>query len=306
LIYREEVYNANFEPDIFFITCKKNITMYHLNKFESEDIIFHYTKTTTALEHILYNKKLRLSDRVNSNDPIENMKPFFSRGLIVTDQDELDFIKNQTDDDASRIEKEVRERIKQIKQVCFCMNDTTDRFNSSKTKPLEFYGCMKPRMWEQYGDNYSGVCLIFSKNELLKQLDENYKQDFIKYVGYNDLKEKDKRIDLNILNSIGYQEYRQRLFDEIDEDIFKKHEDYIGENEYRICSYSDEDILEISIKSALKGIVVSGYNSQFFNEKLDEYGTKYNIDVLKIGWEDSGVQISNPRETLELVQKYSD
>ncbi len=38
-----------------------------LREFESDDILYHYTKTTTALEHILCNKKLHLSDRMNSS-----------------------------------------------------------------------------------------------------------------------------------------------------------------------------------------------------------------------------------------------
>ena len=261
-----------------------------LDRFDSNDTLYHYTKTTTALEYILYNKQLRLSDRVNSNDPIESLSP--STWIEIKDADNSVLAK--IDD----FYWDVKDKVSRLKQVCFCMNDTSNRFKNRYDKPYEFYGCMKPRMWEQYADNYNGVCLILSKAELLKQLDKSYKSNAIKYVRYNDLNEKISKIDSRELSDSNYEMYLKKIFHRIDKYIFHKHEDYEGENEYRICSY---EALEINIESALKGIVVSENNSQYFKEKLIVYGDKLNI--LEIKWKSEGVEIDKLEDNLKLRKK---
>jgi len=289
---------------VFFITLKKNITMNCLDKFESDDILYHYTKTTTALEHILYNKKLRLSDRGNSRDPIENMNPSLWISFGVINLSELKGIQiEKARDDMQRVVNDIEERMKQLKQVCFCMNDNKN-YKENDIKPLEYFGCMKPRMWEQYADNYNGVCLILSKNKLLKPLDDdNYKRRNINYTNYEELKKIDLEIGFQEMFNLGYENSKQMLFDKMGEDIFKKPKDYEGENEYRICSYSDKGILDINIESALKGIVVSGYNSQFFKEALRKYGEKHGIEILQIDWKNSGVDVYNMNDMLGVKQK---
>lgn len=268
--------------------------MRYLEQFESEDILYHYTKTTTALEHILYTKKLRLSDRIKSNDPIENMTP----STWIT----MNGCGSSKRVDIYKVWNDTEKRIKQLKQACFCKNDMSDRFEKIDDKPYEFYGCLKPRMWEQYADNYNGVCLIFSKNELLKQLNDTFKPDDIKYVTYNCLKEKESKVILTELVDSSYDMCKKKVFDKIDRFIFYKHEDYKGENEYRICSFPDKD-LYINIESALRGIIVSGNVSLYFQYILSEYGNKHGIDVLRVDWESSGVKLDKLEDVLKVRER---
>ncbi|WP_164977465.1 DUF2971 domain-containing protein [Ancylomarina salipaludis] len=265
-----------------------------LSEFESDDILYHYTKTTTALEHILFKKELRLSDRVNSNDPIENMT---TPTLI-----KVESLENETYDNWDKYGKEIEKKMKQIKQVCFCMNAKSIRYKKMNNKPAEFYGCMKPRMWEQYGNNYNGVCLILSKAELLKQLDKGYKYKKVKYVNYDDLKNKKIEIDSNDLRDSYYTSCLEKVNRQIDKYIFHKHKDYVGENEYRIRAYSDED-LYINIKSALKGILVSNKNSEYFVNKLLEYAEECKFNVFKISWASNGADPINLIERIELKKE---
>ncbi len=264
--------------------------MNYLEQFESDDILYHYTKTTTALEHILAKEQLRLSDRVNSNDPIENMTP---KTLI-----KVESLENETYDNWDKYVEEIEKKMNQIKQVCFCMNATSNRLKKLDEKPAEFYGCMKPRMWEQYADNYNGVCLILSKVELLEQLDRSYKKRKIKYVNYSDLENKKIEINSRDLKDPYYNLCLKQVNKKIDKYIFHKHKDYEGENEYRICSYSDK-VLEINIKSAIKGIVVSDKNSKYFEEKLLEYAEDLKIDVFKVNWKGEGADAINLIDLVE-------
>jgi hypothetical protein len=266
--------------------------MNNLEQFESDDILYHYTKTTTALEHILYKNELRLSDRVDSKDPIENMT---HRTTIEGGTNGVVFFKPSH---YMEVFNDIHERMRRLKQVCFCKNDMGDNFKDKPDKPYEFYGCMKPRMWEQYADNYNGVCLILSKAELLKQLDGNYKPDDVKYVTYNDLNEKENKIDSSELSESYYEACLEKLVGKIDEFIFHKHEDYKGENEYRICSYSDK-VPNINIESAIKAIVVSGKNSQYYKEQLCTYGIELGIDVISIAWRSDGIKLINMKDKFE-------
>lgn len=271
--------------------------------YQTEDTIFHYTKTSTALEHILFNKRLRLSDRNNSNDPIENMTPSFSAGLIAGNQKEVENIQNLTYADSCKIKDDIKARVQQAKQVCFCMNDANDKYKKMHNKPLEFCGCMKPRMWEQYADNYNGVCLVFSKNKLLELLDDSYVHDKIEYVDYSILSYNHNRTDLNDLRSKGYELYKKICFEKINKVMFRKHVDYSGENEYRICRFVENEIDEINIESALKGIVVSGNNSNYFKAKLKEYAKEYGVELIEVNWKNTGVQINNPGWLSDLGKK---
>ena len=45
-----------------------------LKKIYNEDVIYHYTKASTAIDYILYNNQLRFSKARNSSDPIESME----------------------------------------------------------------------------------------------------------------------------------------------------------------------------------------------------------------------------------------
>ena len=75
--------------------------------FASEDTVYHYCKLYTALKHILSDKKLRLSARKNSRDPIENIEPWFSVGGQFRNTEEQD----RTDDEHDFI-KQLQSKIR--------------------------------------------------------------------------------------------------------------------------------------------------------------------------------------------------
>jgi len=265
--------------------------MKDLDKFESEDILYHYTKTSTALEYILAEEQLRLSGRSNSNDPIENLTHATTIKKVYGGFDLSKSVHHL------KVFKDIDEQMRRLKQVCFCKNDMSGHFKKMKDKPYEFYGCMKPRMWEQYADNYKGVCLIFSKSELEKQLNDTYEHGDIEYVSYSDLNEKNNIIDSRELSESNYEKCLTQVLKKTNKFIFHKHQDYSGENEYRICSYLDE-VPYVNIESAIKGIIVSTKNSKYFKEQLCAYGVNLGIDVLRVDWKNNGIEV------VDLIAKF--
>lgn len=229
------------------------------------------------------------------------MKLSFSSGLSALTQDEFNRIESSNVIDAENLKVDVENRINQVKQVCFCMNDKSGKYDKERIKPFEYFGCMEPRMWEQYGDKYGGVCLVFSKKKLIEKLDKDALYDDVNYITYSKLSNNHTRIDLNLLDRIGLDDYRRNYFKVLNKNIFNKHVGYAGENEFRVCCFSKEEFEYISFKDALIGIVISDKASKDEIGKLKKFAEDYNIPWIKINWKSTGVIITNPRFMEELT-----
>ena len=120
------------------------------------DLLFHYTSVQVALEHILGRGMLRFSCLSSTNDPHEFAPPphialGISREAMLKNKEFIPAI----DDLLGR-----------AKIACFCQSiQTSDRFG---------WGVSRSRMWSQYADDHSGVCLVFSKEKLLNCIPERY------------------------------------------------------------------------------------------------------------------------------------
>ena len=244
----------------------KTTEMYHSN-----DMIYHYTSTEKALGKILPTKKLRFSLRKESADPIENLNPLFS----FSANGEQNSILNEY---ANEIKDDIKEYIGKTKQLCFCKNnkDARSGISSPDNENLAF---MKPRMWDQYGDKYKGVCLAFSLEELKKKATRNVFHDDIDYIKYNDMSIRHQSINLREISEIGKEEYFKKYFEYFKKRLFDKHFDYINENEYRFCSFDTE---EIDISNALKGIIIMGNGlNRYLLESFKSISESFynNVDI---------------------------
>jgi hypothetical protein len=267
-------------------------------EFSKDDTIYHYCSMQTAVEYILANKKIRLSPRLNSIDPLESKKPFIS------------YCGTNTEDDlncqAFAIGQRASERFADVKQACFCMNNS-DLYKSSfyPQLPLEYYGFLKPRMWDQYADRYKGVCLAFSKNELLKNQSQ-YKAQAIKYVNYNEIPLHHHSIDLDDIINLGKDEYWEKFSRLTEVKMFHKHLDYKDENELRIISFSKDSFDYIDISNSLIGIIISGasYTTSFMTDTLSKYARDYNVKALRIDWQSIGVSIYDQHKYEEMTRSF--
>lgn len=256
--------------------------------FKGSDTVFHYCPAETAIKLILLSKKLRLSPRGNSNDPIENLPPFVSFSEYGYPEDE-----RASMGDAKIFAGKIISRIEYAKQICFCMNNTriNDRVTHT-TLPYEYYGFLKPRMWDQYGDKYNGVCLAFSR----KKLEEESKTDDlicdeVDYIRYSDLELNHLSVDTVKLKKDGYYEYLEEYEKRVDSILFSKHLDYGDENEYRIISTSSNDYDYLNIEKCLKGIIFSDYVDEFVQWALVKHGGDFNVETVKIKWDTTGINM---------------
>lgn len=181
------------------------------------------------------------------------------------------------------------------------MNDDDEKYQFRNVKPYEFYGFLKPRMWDQYADNYKGVCLALSLTELKKI--NGLIHDRINYLDYNNFLFKDHHIDLNGLAIKGDDEYSKEYVEIINKMLFNKHVDYSGENEYRFCKFNEETHYDIDISNCLRGIIISeNYISEFAQNALLKYARELDIELIKINWTSSGFYLSNKNQIESILR----
>jgi len=262
-----------------------------LKVFEGDDVLFHYTSTETALEFILEKKQLRFSSRKNTNDPIENgdITKYFSGGsLSELSKEEYNYLKSY-----------YAFKLNNIKQLSFCKNEIDNKeYDRQFIKPYEYYGGLKPRMWEQYGNNYNGVCLIFSKDKLLKQINNQFYPDNVNYDKYSILEQKMLSFNIPKVKEIGIENYCEIIFKNIFiKSLFLKHKDYEGENEFRILTFSEKNFEYINYKDSLLGILVSskGLNKYLYHNFKDI------SNAIIINWSNNGINPESLNKHLDWI-----
>lgn len=234
----------------------------------SDDAIFHYTKKETAMEYILNDKKLKFGLFHSTNDPHEYKKrltPAFGWGDINKSLylESMNLIDNTIQNTAF---------------LSFCGNSNNKGFK-------------KPRMWSQYGQNHSGICLVFSKESLIKTIKNELSQNYLVYhedVNYKEIDSESLNIDNDnlsvnkvVLNNIekNYQNF-----------LFQKHLDYKDENEFRIILVQKnemnryKDIL-IDISDSLKFIILGDRFPKVYLPTIKDLSSKLNIACKKLHWE---------------------
>ncbi len=241
------------------------------NLFGSTDIIYHYTSLKNS-KLILYENKLLLSQRTKSIDPFENTFPNIIFSNIYDKENAL--VK-----DGIELKKEILNSYSNIKQICFCKNK-----NEFFPLSLNNYGFMKSRMWDQYADKYKGVCLAFSKSELLKE--NNCKPEFyedVKYIDYDNFDSIDSgySINMNTLYEKGIEYYKDLVINGLQfrRSCFIKSKDYEGENEFRIIDVSENCCPTLSINNSLKAIIVSS-TDECESKGFDSLAEQYNCELV--------------------------
>ncbi len=217
--------------------------------------------------------QLRLSKRNESNDPIEKgifPIPIYrdNSGAYQERPDEINVEANNFNDS--------------VFQVCFCTNSSAKKFNDQTYPQFEKFGFAKPRMWDQYGDKYKGVCLILSKQEILKSLDRvRYKYREIDYTTYQKFEKKMNNYNTKLVKIKDHERCFNTYTDFIKEVVFLKHVDYQNESEFRICSFSNED-QGIDISGSLKGIVMSnlGWNNNVADHFHSKAQNAFNLSFI--------------------------
>lgn len=291
-------------------------------KIYNEDVIYHYTKASTAIDFILFNEQLKFSGRKNSIDPIESRKA--NRGIVSTGTYDRKRDKKFTDE-SNRLASLVFDLENSFNQICFCKNYMGSEFASENYHTQfegheEIFGFTKARMWERYADNYSGVCLAFSKKKVIALNEAKHKLIYkdVDYLKYTELScRKIDNISANYLFDVGFDIYKERIEQIAESSFFCKHIDYDGENEFRIGVYHEEEkciaeeirgefyfgkTMMLNIKGCLEAIFISSYANAKQKKSLLEFAEKLDIPIIEMVWEHDSFKA---RDYKEIVKFYN-
>jgi hypothetical protein len=223
-----------------------------------EGLLAHYTKASTAFENILPGK-LRLSPYRLMRDPAEN------KDILPN----ICSLRPAPDDD--RAIEEVYAQIKAARNRMRVLSLTRDTEDGGDSYP-EFDCCWsRPRMWEQYGDEHRGACLLFSKSCLERAIckawpDErtrNMRNVVYKREGNTEIVRRGLNGD-QILSAdqILGEEHPARAVDDYirtnsDAFFFLKSDDFATEWEYRVVLAAGNDkYAYLDYRDSLVGVVL--------------------------------------------------
>ncbi len=300
-----------------------NVDINFFKDIYNDDIIYHYTKASTAIDFILYNNQLRFNKARNSIDPIESRKA--ERRTVYYDA-EVD--KHKSEDhsqDVNELHNFLEDLEERFNLICFCKNRVGEDFASKYyVSPFEgheeLFGFTKLRMWDQYADEFSGVCIAFSKEKILSLNNEKFDliEDDVKYLSFQELRlKKIDDIQGNHLVNVGKEKYEKQLQQSARESFFYKHFDYSGENEYRIgtffdkakCSIEiirDEIIFDRTMMLDVSGCIVAIFVSSFANDRqksdLLQYANRLNVNIIEMRWQHNSFKPWNYKEWIEFIK----
>jgi hypothetical protein len=250
----------------------------------SKNALYHFTSKETAIEQILYNQNLRFGDFNLTNDPQEYKSKLTDAIGYGWDDEHHDKI--------SIITKYIDELIKSSGFISMCQN----RYEKAE---LVEEGCLKSRMWSQYGGNHSGICLVFCKEILLQEIqhaiDSEHKL-LAKKIEYKDPSSTRTNSSLSVngyeLNSISPSITAENyIFDSQDIVFFQKQPDYKDENEFRIVAVGKRDNVAsgtmIKISNSLKAIILGDAFPKVYLPSIKALSAKMSIPYRKLHWENS-------------------
>lgn len=258
---------------------------------EQKNTVWHYTSTINAIRYIFFDNVLRLSPRLKSNDPVENYYQQICLKNVINE--------NEITEYALHIHNEYRKKADSVKQLSFCKNE----YNDGKIHNIDTYGYLKPRMWDQYGDHYRGVCIGFDQDKLVVN-NETHKMGSINYLTYDKfLHMKTFSIESKLTESEYLNEEKYVLDKQFYELFFRKHIDYIGENEFRIISFIDKEYDYIEIKKSITCIILSSLvDSPFDWQIIKDYADKYCVPLYILFWNGCDIDIKSYEEYQVLLK----
>jgi Protein of unknown function (DUF2971) len=216
---------------------------------EPYGLIAHYTTASTAFEHILPGK-LRLSPYRLMRDPAENK----------------DILPNVAwYGDLPNADREVHVHIKAVRDRMRVLSLTRDAEDGGGSYRQLDCCWARPRMWEQYGDDHRGACLLFDPARLERAIREQWPDERTRHLRKVEYKREGSAevyhrglVADKILSAADPAEaVADYINANSDAYFFLKSEDFATEYEYRVVlAAGDGDYAWIDYGDSLVGVAL--------------------------------------------------
>jgi hypothetical protein len=246
------------------------------NFTSSEKYLYHYTTMEAAIDHIITSRTLKMGKYTETNDPKESKCWQFSLGT----NESRDLGQYNTSELSEWLSSALKGK---AKLACFSMD--AEELSGSHMEDIFNRGFSKPRMWVQYADEHTGVCLVFDRQRLTDAITSGiFDEDAVlhgpvMYLNRSIVRrlfspdDQQYTINIDYLDRVGREAYvdahmrshYKRLF-------FEKMADWRDESEWRCVVFSEtEEDLYVDYKDSLVGVM--------FGENSDERAIQGLIDA---------------------------
>jgi hypothetical protein len=208
--------------------------------FDSTDLLFHFTDSCTATMHILPSGNLRLSPLGRTGDPIEYR--FFDIMIAGTNLPEFGELNRPWGEAVAAIDRVRRE---ESFVACFCKRYTEFERTLFDVTVEERSPYTRSRMWSQYADDHTGVCLVFDRDRLVKTAQQHapgapVTADLVRYQN-GPFIDALPPIDFNRLDPSEAEAYVHDYVTQNAQDVYlTKDSDYRDESEFRIVMNAED------------------------------------------------------------------
>ncbi|MDP4146283.1 MAG: DUF2971 domain-containing protein [Bacillota bacterium] len=259
------------------------------NLTDANKYLYHYTTSHIVLNHILPSGKARLSPLSLTNDPRESKDWYFSLSSNYDNE--------SVDDYFCQLQMEANNLIKKNCKV-LCL--TRDNPNIYEYKCNQFgRGYAHPRMWAQYADNHTGVCIMFHRENLVSTIKQELGTLGMLYHGevqYENQPNHESEafsLDYSDIQKHGLQKVLKRYITKYNNTFFfKKAMDWQNEWEYRFILI-DNDIKSkyFSIKDSIRGLILGVDFPKDYELDISAFSKRYNVPIVRILWRNGHPQI---------------
>lgn len=228
--------------------------------------LYHFTSKEKLIEFILPSLNLKLNYLKNTNDPKE--KKMSTRFTIENIESASEYFEL-----GLRLEEIIDNN---YKLCCF----SSDYLHDKK----KHFGYQLVRMWATYGDNHKGICLVIDKQ---KFIEENYIDNINTYLEEINYSTSSNRIfKKNIEINLNLNESTQELIDHnLTTIFFKKHHDWITENEIRYVTSRNKEYCSIQ-NSLTKIILGMDFNIKYRPSILEQINfISENIQIQSVDYD---------------------
>jgi hypothetical protein len=263
------------------------------------DEVVHYTSREIAIEHILFEKKIRFGLLGMTNDPRETKTWSFPISWIKLNNPkspnstlmEEDFLESyKMNEEVNKIANQVM--MEEWKVFCVSKHITNEQSDLNHASPTVDFnkGYCHPRLWANYAGRHTGVCLIFNGQKLdqiiHKTLIDNY-HIFQGSVIYDNLHAiASFPIEVTEYKKRGIRTLVLEYFYQYYESCFlTKTKDWESENEYRwIIHSSAKEPIFIPIDGVLTSVLAGADFPLAYETTLKYFCKDLNIPAGKINW----------------------
>lgn len=241
-----------------------------------DTFLHHYTKLATAVEHILAHQELRLGRFRDTNDPREYKK--FNVRMAGRD------LGHDVYEQVVRLADEMLKDTWGL--ACLTMD------NPSATEPVNTWdrGWARSRMWAQYGENHGGVCLVFDRQEMVREVVDQL--DAEGDAGHGPVRYENSAalnafvIDANRVDPANpLIAVTNQMWAHHEELFLLKARDWETEYEYRFLLRRQEPSpFSATVRSSLRGLVLGDVVSEAYRPSIDALCETLQIGASRIVW----------------------